>query len=49
MILDGEITDSKMSSFSTDFQTLIKHVFYLWIQIDLFEVLLIGIGAERNS
>ena len=48
MILDGEITDSKMSSFSTDFQTLIKHVFYLWI-IDLFEVLLIGIGAERNS
>ena len=25
MILEGEIKDAKMSSFSSDFQTLIKH------------------------
>ena len=25
MILEGEIEDAKMSSFSSDFQTLIKH------------------------
>ena len=25
MILEGEIKDAKMRSFSTDFQTLIKH------------------------
>ena len=35
MILKGEIKDAKMSSFSSDFQTLIKHqfsfVFSLWI------------------
>ena len=35
MILEGEIKDAKMSSFSSDFQTLIKHkisfVFSLWI------------------
>ena len=27
MILEGEIKDAKMSSFSSDFQTLIKHSF----------------------
>ena len=35
MILKGDIKDAKMSSFSSDFQTLIKHqfsfVFSLWI------------------
>ena len=35
LILEGEIKDAKMSSFSSDFQTLIKHkisfVFSLWI------------------
>jgi len=41
MILEGEIKDAKMSSFSSDFQTLIKHyftsfVFSLWI-INKFE------------
>jgi len=25
MILEGEIKDAKMSSFSSDFQTLLKH------------------------
>ena len=29
MILEGEIKDAKMSSFSSDFQTLIKHQFPL--------------------
>ena len=27
MILEGEIKDAKMSSFSSDFKTLIKHQF----------------------
>ena len=36
MILEGKIKDAKMSSFSSDFQTLIKHWFSLWI-IDEFE------------
>ena len=36
MILEGEIKDTKMSSFSSDFQTLIKHLFPLWI-INEFE------------
>ena len=36
MILEGEIKDAKMSSFSSDFQTLIKHLFPLWI-INKFE------------
>ena len=30
MILGGEIKDAKMSSFSSDFQTLIKHQFPLY-------------------
>ena len=30
MILEGEIKDAKMSSFSSDFQTLIKHLFPLY-------------------
>ena len=43
IILEGEIKDAKMSSFTSDFQTLIKHnlisfVFSLWI-IDEFEKL----------
>ena len=41
MILDGEIKGAKMSSFSSDFQTLIRHfkisfVFSFWI-INEFE------------
>ena len=28
MILEGEIKDAKMSSFSSDFQTRIKHTFH---------------------
>ena len=36
MILPGEIKDAKMSSFSSDSQTLISSVFSLWI-IDEFE------------
>ena len=31
MILEGEIKDAKMSSFSSDFQTLFSFVFSLWI------------------
>ena len=36
MILEGEVKDAKMSSFSSDFQTLIKHYYnflciFLWI------------------
>ena len=30
MILQGEIKDAKMSIFSSDFQTIIKHVFPLY-------------------
>ena len=30
MILEGEIKDAKMTSFSSDFQTLIKHNFFLY-------------------
>ena len=30
MILEREIKDAKMSSFSSDFQTLIKHLFPLY-------------------
>ena len=41
MILEGEIKDAKMSSFSSDFQTLIRRfkisfIFSLWI-INEFE------------
>ena len=39
MILEGEIKDAKISSFSSDFQTLIKRKFplyFLWI-INEFE------------
>ena len=37
MILEGEIKDAKMSSFSSDFQTLIKHLFPLYF---LYEFLI---------
>ena len=37
MIFEGEIKDAKMSSFSSDYQTLIKHIFPLYF---LFELLL---------
>ena len=30
MILEGEIKDAKMTSFSSDLQTLIKHLFLLY-------------------
>ena len=35
MILEGEIKDAKMSSFSSDFQTLIKHWFPLYFLYEL--------------
>ena len=35
MILGGEIKDAKMSSFSSDFQTLIKHQFPLYFLYEL--------------
>ena len=35
MILEGEIKDAKMSSFSSDFQTLIKHLFPLYFLYEL--------------
>ena len=35
MILDGEIKDAKMSSSSSDFQTLIKHSFCLYFLSEL--------------
>ena len=37
MILEGEVKDAKMSSFSSDFQTLIKHYYnFLCIFYGLF-------------
>ena len=35
MILEGEIKDAKMTSFSSDFQTLIKHLFLLYFLYEL--------------
>ena len=35
MILEGETKDAKMSSFSSDFQTLIKHLFPLYFLYEL--------------
>ena len=35
MILEGEIKDAKMSSFSSDFQTLIKQLFPLYFLYEL--------------
>ena len=35
MILEEEIKDAKMSSFSSDFQTLIKHLFPLYFLYEL--------------
>ena len=35
MILEGEIEDAKMSSFSSDFQTLLKHYFPLYFLYEL--------------
>ena len=35
MILEGEIKDAKMSSFSSDFQTRIKHSFPLYFHHEL--------------
>ena len=35
MILEGEIKDAKMSTFSSDFQTLIKHQFPLYFLYEL--------------
>ena len=36
MILEGEIKDAQMSTFSSDFQTLIKHQFPLYFLYELF-------------
>ena len=36
MILDGEIKDAKMASFSSDFQTLIIHKILLYFLYELF-------------
>ena len=35
MILEGEMKDSKESSFSSDFRTLIKHLFPLYFLYEL--------------
>ena len=45
MILEGEIKDAKMSSFSSDFQQLYKHQFSLYV---LYEVLM-SLRSERAS
>ena len=49
MILEGEIKDAEMSSFSSDFHTLITHsfVFSLWI-IDEFEKVVLWESADEN-
>ena len=39
MILVGEIKDAKMSSFSSDFQTPIKHLFPLYCLYELLRSL----------
>ena len=43
MILEGEIKDAKISSFSSDFQTLIKHQFPLYFLYELLMSLRRGI------
>ena len=35
ILMEGEIKDAKMSSFSSDFQTLIKHSFPLYFLYEL--------------
>ena len=35
LILEGEIRDAKMRSFSSDFQTLVKHSFLLYFLYEL--------------
>ena len=45
MILEGEIKDAKMSSFSSDFQQLNKHQFPLYF---VYEILM-SLGSERPS
>ena len=35
MILEGEIKDAKMTSFSSDFQTLIKNLFLFYFLYEL--------------
>ena len=35
LILEGEIRDAKMRSFSSDFQTLVKHSFILYFLHEL--------------
>ena len=35
MILEGEIKDAKMSSFSSDFETVIQHQFPLYFLYEL--------------
>ena len=37
MILQGEIKDPKMSIFSSDFQTIIKHLFPLYFFSIIYE------------
>ena len=38
MILEGEIKDAKMSSFSSDFQTLVKHQFSLFFSLWIIKI-----------
>ena len=35
IIVEGEIKNAKTSSFSSDFQTLIKHLFHLYFLYEL--------------
>ena len=44
MILEGEIKDAKMTSFSSDFQTLIKHNFFF-----IFSLYIINEYESFNS
>ena len=49
MILEGEIKDAKMSSFSSDFQTRIKHSFPLYFHHELLMSLRSNISNMRCS
>ena len=44
MILEGEINDEKISSFSSDFQTLIKRYF-----LCIFNQLLMSLGSAHSG
>ena len=48
MILEGEIKDAKMTSFSSDFQTLIKNLFLLYFLYELLMSLRIEFSNKMN-